>query len=250
MSCNEWENGTIVIPSKDWPKFKEGLRAAWNKQQEKRRVGALKLHTGLIAASKGKRDFNWDTALPAVIEAIRLAEPAHARYNDYRNEARLTDDVDFWALGYLVLPYERRKLLGSAGGPLLPKLKDLPDANGATKTFAVDGGEGSVTLDETTHAVTWRVSENNHAIERARSHPIGATLFRLLAGITWIRGSGGIIIGNNEYNRDNDREGGGGNTVNQRFGPEGRDPCMVAYEKKRAATKKRAAAVKAAPARR
>jgi hypothetical protein len=212
MSCYEWEQGTITLPTKAWPKFKEDVRKAWNACQATKRMLANELYNALVTAGKGQREFDWGLALQKIVEAKRsyVRGPWSREWGD-----EAIDDAS-----RMVLPYERHKLRGSAGGPLKPKAKDLPDANAATKTFHL--GEASIAFDESAHAVTWTVAENNHAIKRAREHPVAIAMFAALKRVEWTRGSGGTITGNDEYNREAREAGGGGNQINQTFGPAGR----------------------------
>lgn len=52
-----------------------------------------------------------------------------------------------------------------------------------------------------------------------RGHPLATVLFRLLNKVQWTRGSGGEIVGNDEYNRDSTHVGGGSNYVKDSWGP-------------------------------
>lgn len=61
--------------------------------------------------------------------------------------------------------------------------------------------------------------ENNHQVERARNHPVVQAMFAALNRVQWTRGSGGQLLGNDEYNRDNSYEGGGGNYVTETYPP-------------------------------
>jgi hypothetical protein len=63
------------------------------------------------------------------------------------------------------------------------------------------------------------VIENNHACERAHEDTVVSQFFSMLQRVTWVRGTGGEIVGNDEYNRDSSLAGGGGNYVNYAFGP-------------------------------
>lgn len=95
-----------------------------------------------------------------------------------------------------------------------PKLKP-------TKVDELRAREASVFFDHAKKAVTWRVDENNRAVEAAQETWLAKALFGALNRIPkWTRGSGGQIVGNDEYNREADYAGGGGNYVNHEYGPE------------------------------
>jgi hypothetical protein len=79
--------------------------------------------------------------------------------------------------------------------------------------------DGCITLDYKTHCVCWDVPENNRASEHARDELVARALFRALEQIKWVRGSGGTIVGNDEYNRDSRGVGGGGNYEVAYYGP-------------------------------
>lgn len=74
------------------------------------------------------------------------------------------------------------------------------------------GSETTITLKGNT--VIWDVPENNHACDHAREHPLAVALFEFLdRRVEWTSRSGGTIVGNDEYNREDDSVGGGGNYV-------------------------------------
>ena len=103
-----------------------------------------------------------------------------------------------------------------------PQKKDFPLAV-ATKTTAYSwSSESGVRLDLEARTLTWWVSENNHAVERAHDHPMSRWLFQALSQVDWGRSGGGAIVGNDEYNRDDRETGGGGNYITRVFGPAGR----------------------------
>ena len=90
--------------------------------------------------------------------------------------------------------------------------------NGKNYSFEVAGGEAHIGFNVKSHTVVWSVSENNHAVDDARGSKEGRMFFQMLNCVNWTRGSGGVIIGNNEYNRDDYNEGGGGNYVTATYG--------------------------------
>lgn len=88
--------------------------------------------------------------------------------------------------------------------------------------FVVGFGSGdtSITVSRADRTVFWQVSENNRAVECAHEHPMGVAFFDILGSVRYTRGSGGVIVGNDEYNRDSVEVDGGGNYETCRFGPE------------------------------
>ena len=210
MSRNEWEAGTIVLPAKAWPKLKADVRAAYNAHQASRRKLAEEMRRRLVDAAKGKRGFDWNGGIGQVVEAMAHERPA-------------ADCDSLHDVAFVVLPHDRRKP-GGEGGPKAAKASDYPDASGATKQLSL--GEAGIGFDEATRSVTWSSGENNHAVERAMAHPVARALFQALRRVEWTRGTGGTIVGNDEYNEDSRQEGGGANYVTKRFGPLGEDPLL------------------------
>ena len=198
MSKYEWEAGTIKIPTKEWPKFRTALIKTHNSLQLAKLEKAKRLHAKAKEAIKGKRGSKRQ-------EALHAFERQHDR--DYE-------------ILHLVIgrEYDLEKRRTTLSLKPLPKKKDfkiLP----TSKDAALDAGDGSIVLRNAGRTVVWDVGENNRACEHARAHPMGRKLFELLGRITWTRGSGGKIVGNDEYNRDADYEGGGGNYVTAEYGP-------------------------------
>lgn len=208
MSCYESEEGTIKIPSKEWAKFRTAVIKAWNEHQLQRLAKAQALHKRLKETLKGKRG-------SVRTEALREALARHSRQDPEGDIQCLV--IEGWR--------NEPKLRSVA-----PKKKDfqiLP----TSKDASIYLGDASIHLKNKTKCVVWVVPENNHAREHARKHPVAKTLFRLLDRITWTRGSGGQIVGNDEYNRDagHGEVGGGGNYVTAEYGPNVRRPRRTGF---------------------
>jgi hypothetical protein len=201
MSCYNWERGTITLSAKEWSGFRKGLLEAWNKRQLELLDRAKRVHATLKAVCKGKRGKTRDAALKGAIER-HIGREHDDGTEDLRN---------------LVVKYDRAKHAYVLNGSQ-PQRKAL-------KLFAVSKDADIRLPDADVHfrnkgrAVTWDVSENNRAVEHAHEHWFAKLLFERLGNITWTRGTGGKIIGNDEYNRDAgyDHEGGGGSYVNREY---------------------------------
>lgn len=87
-----------------------------------------------------------------------------------------------------------------------------------SKTIEVKDEECTIHCSDSTHNIAWDVPENNHARETAAEQPMAMEFFRLLRSVQWTKGTGGKIVANDEYNRDSNEDGGGGNYVVQAYG--------------------------------
>jgi hypothetical protein len=209
MSKYEWERGTIVIPADAWSAFRRVLVEKWNAEQERLLVLAQTLRGEVEKAAKGKRGFD---------RTAWLRERMRAREWGSSGESERSDDCDEVIR---LIGLDSKHVDGVWSTPSkshAPKRKDLrlmPISRGG----ALRLDEATIVLDDATHSVTWSVSENNHACETARSLPMARALFAALDRVEWKRGSGGKIVGNDEYRRDSDGEGEGGNYVTAEYGP-------------------------------
>lgn len=106
--------------------------------------------------------------------------------------------------------------------PRKPLARDFPNATSKTLKFAA-GLEGRISISTTGPNVGWDVYEGNHAIEYASNSNMGRVFLSLVSKVQWTRGSGGTIVGNDEYNQSILEAGGGANYVTRRFGPLGQE---------------------------
>jgi hypothetical protein len=214
MSKYEWESGSLKIPSAEWGTLKRKIRTAWNDLQENLLASAQELHQHLEASSKGKRGFDFKSA------AENWAKSKERRF-DYRSpwarsnrgDSMVIEAAQSWVLSSKQAGSSKPKAPKKAGLSLCPAKFDRMPGSGHLYW------EAGLFLDDKTKTLHWSVSENNHAREWAWGHPMGAALHQILNEVKWTRGSGGVFVGNDEYNRDNDYEGGGANYVTRGWGP-------------------------------
>jgi len=210
MSKYEWESGTIRLPSKDWAKFRTGLLKAWNERELGRLEKAKVAHAKLTAAIKGKRGSKRATALKAAVEA-RFTRSEYDRYAGRSFPTEVDSEIREMVVTQKGWHTDRIYTLKA-----LPKKKDLK-LFATSKDAEMQCDDGYVGFKNATKTLVWDVSENNHAREHAHAHWFAKLVFEALGKITWTRGSGGTLVGNDEYNRDNRDSGGGGNYTTREF---------------------------------
>jgi len=216
MSKNESEKGTLKLPSAAWAKFKKALQTGMAKHLTADYELAVKLHAALVEQKKGKRGFDLYAAFNK--EFYTETDNPRARWT-YGEPDRLRKYPFAVADEYMV----RIAVLGQERPPSLrkPQKKLFPIPTSATLHFSHEAAD--LTLDNEKRELRWDVDDGNRNVERAHKSALGTLLFSLLKEVKWTRDTGGTFVGNDEYHREagEEREGGGGNYVTQRFGPRG-----------------------------
>ncbi|NTF17589.1 hypothetical protein G6L37_04200 [Agrobacterium rubi] len=235
MSCYEWERGRIKIPSADWAKTKAHIRDAMNRRQTALFEVAEKIHAELVTVlpdlkkqlkAKSINDWTCERMLDDVVRKHMKAMESRQRVG-----VQLFDEDDSRDLLEKIVVTRDPKTRQTIPAKLRkPQKRDYPISGNTVLHFT--GMDCAVLLENDTRTAQWEVYENNHAIEHARASVLGTAFFAAMEKITWVKGTGGEIYGNNEYNVDSGRDhpGGGGSLVNQTFSMEQQKKDKAAAE--------------------
>lgn len=190
MSRNEWEHGTIKLPAAEFAKVRRAVQAADQQHRQAMFDAAQRFWKSLSRKEQTDR------------VACRAA--AHQFCYDPANPVPEGTPT--------VLS---RGLRGDKPTRVLRSDMNFP----TNRTVRFDAGdEATVYFDRERRTVTWDVPSNNHAVESARQSPVGQALFAALDRVRWTHGTGGVIVGNDEYNQDANDVGGGGNYCTGAYG--------------------------------
>lgn len=196
MSCYNWEHGVIKLPASAYKSVRDAVLDAHNYLMDRALDRAKRVRQESLDAGNGKRGFDYK-------------DDIYERLHKYCPKG-----VDTCQIREALFPYGRK-----SPKPAKPTRKSFPLANGRTREFRWWSADFTITFDPKAKTVTWNVEENNRAVERANAHPVAEALFRALRGVSWTSRTGGTIVGNDEYNRHENRGiGGGANYVTQTFG--------------------------------
>lgn len=221
MSKDNWESGTIVIPRASWARFKSTLVTKHNEQVDRELALIKSLFAVVKTQSKGKRncDLRGLVRNEAAIRTSGYGGYSHPKYPF--KLLGFDDTVDLLVADLVKYECSPVRDKPAKQSWVSPKASIIPKVKSNAILFTAD--LGTIKLDQKNHSVTWRVSQNNHAVESSRDSFMGDVLFSALSSITWTRNTGGEIVGNDEYNTDGEDDGQGANYVTQRFGPLGND---------------------------
>jgi hypothetical protein len=202
MSRREWERGELKVSGKEFVSIRRDMVAFVNQRQVRLYEKAQTCYQWLKNAGKGKRGYDYQLALASF----------------------LSDDT-YHEIFHVIFPYEKVLENGSGAAwkhsrkPKAPKKKSFAPLKQNVERINV-GREASIGFDRKTRTIHWSTGENNHAVDSAREHAIGREFFKRLSRVVWTRGTGGEIIGNDEYNEESghDHAGSGGSYVTARYG--------------------------------
>lgn len=214
MGTHEQAEGSWRIPTKELPKVKQALVAAWNAEITRQYELALKLYNQVVAAGKGKRKFDYRRAFAEAWDwEIRTPERQRAPFSSL-GRGRVGpppwfpgDDARGRAMHAMFLDPQTRRMRDK---PVKPKKKDFPLANGQTTRF--DALDFLIWIDPQQRIVGWSVPDNKSAVQRAYEHPLSRELFQILDQVAWTRGSGGSVRYRCEYDWDSSLRHGYGPT--------------------------------------
>ena len=237
MSRNEWESGTVKLPTGEFPKVRKAMEDADRKAKTAHFERAQAFWKGLPA--KAKRD------IAAYEQAARDHCFAPARQPTTWNpnpplRCGLSSE-EASALHDMLMRGTRERTEPGRWGARAAKPRrilrdDIDWPTNRTTAFRVDG-DTTITFDRDTSTVTWDVRENNHAVDDARAAPLAGAFFGALDKVVWTRGTGGVFVGNDEYNEEAGRDypGGGGSYTTAGFGPIGAEQAPGSTGKYRTA---------------
>jgi hypothetical protein len=210
MSRNEWERGEIKLSTKEFGPVRRDLIASYNARQSRLFNHAQHLYVNLKELGKGKRGYDYHASLENM-----LTNGSMRQYiGDVDGGYEITDAI---------FPNEKKEIEGKgftwqrSRKPKAPKKSQFAPLKQSATVIPV-GNEAGIGFKKDLRLVIWQVSENNHSVERARSNAMGREFFNRLNRVVWTRGTGGEIVGNDEYNQDSRESGGGSNYVTARYG--------------------------------
>jgi hypothetical protein len=222
MSKHGWERGEIKMSVKEFGSFRRDMVEFHNSLQTRLYTKAVEVYTALKSASKGKRNFDFHTAFDLAM--LGVSETTLQNAQQFYNATVIRYGEPHEVAGYdeiqeAIFPYVTEgAFTGRSRKPKSPKKNQFAYLPLNTATEIPVGSEACISFNKKTRVITWSVAENNHSVERAHDHATGKEFFKRLSRVVWTRGTGGQIVGNDEYNRDARGAGEASNYVTNRYG--------------------------------
>lgn len=186
MSRYDWESAEFVLPSAAVPAVKKALRDATNLLHEQAKTQAH----AFWAQHKTTSSRRYQERLHEWVQSFYRPTSYNSHIHQFCGPAGLNESV-ICSIHMLLDDHSQRphKLTVAELSQYFPK------ATNRTTTFPI--GEGAIVIDGRT--LRWQIGENNHACDKAYSHPVMKALMKALDAVKWTRGTGGRSWGSDEY---------------------------------------------------
>jgi len=208
MSKYGWERGEIKLSVKEFGSVRRDMIAFHNQRQARLFERAKVMYQTVKESGKGQRNFDF----PACFENLMRGSNRSSFYDSYD-----TDGYDEICGSIFPSVLVEGKGWQRSKRPKAPKKAQFAPLKQSAERVPV-GDEAGIGFDKKRRVVIWSVCENNHSVERAHENAMGKEFFKRLSRVNWTRGTGGEIVGNDEYNQEANYAGGGGNYVTARYG--------------------------------
>jgi len=226
VSRNDWEAGDLTFSVKEFSRFRKAFYEKYNRMRAEDYVTATKVYQAMLAAGKqARRGVDWSAVFAAVTGQTRPSRWLGATELVYALKTLGRYELETLLLFDRISTPDGTRRLERRKRPRAPRKADFRPAS-TTRDMVFEMEGGTVTFRPATRTIRWAVAESNRAVESARESALGRLFFELLRTVQWTRGTGGTLVGNDEYNRDNLAESGGGNYVTARYGPRGESPSL------------------------
>jgi hypothetical protein len=206
MSKYGWERGEIKLSTKEFGSVRRDMIAFHNERSARLFSRAQHLYVNLKELGKGKRGYDFHASLESMLTngSMRLSVMDIDGGDEIMNS---------------IFPYEQVEGKGYVRSrrPKAPKRSQFNPLKTNSDRVPV-GDEAGIGFDRKRRVVIWSVADNNHSVERAHENSTGKAFFSRLGRVVWTRGTGGEIVGNDEYNQDARGAGEASNYVTHRFG--------------------------------
>jgi hypothetical protein len=188
MSNNNWESGTLVLPTSAVPSLRKALCDAANEFHKSVLAECLRLWNGPIARTSSPQTY-YERFYAGVNRDI---------------DAHIGDAVSGAMFDIIGWQHRDGPPLRTPHEPTDADVdKFAPRADARTTSFGSDGRwDWMIKIDG--NNLYYNSGEGNHQVEHARSHPVVEALMDELDGIEWTRATGGAFVGNDEYRKNSD----------------------------------------------
>jgi hypothetical protein len=181
MGCNNWEKGSIKIPTSEFSKLAKDLASLMVNRHEELFNKAIETYNKIKI---DKLDFSIERKLQDLLSSNSVFYGSQSPQYSYQEIDQIKSSI-----------CKDNKLMK-------PKKKDFK-VKDKTKFYDC---ELSVRLDRKTKTLYWDVSDNNRAVESAHECFLGRNTLKLLNGVKFSNRTGGVFEGSDEY-RDDEGEG-------------------------------------------